>query len=72
LYACACVVRRTEHWRDPSFFGHPFIWCQFHENGGIMDMHGEMGPIATKMAKAMTDAPTMEQRMVGGGAADAF
>ena len=23
----------TEHWRDPSFFGHPFIWCQFHENG---------------------------------------
>jgi alpha-N-acetylglucosaminidase len=26
----------TEHWRDPSFFGHPFIWCQFHENGGIM------------------------------------
>eukprot|EP01045_Picozoa_sp_COSAG04_P021506 COSAG04_NODE_2322_length_4333_cov_7.621871_5_plen_43_part_00 len=18
----------TEHWRDPSFFGHPFIWCQ--------------------------------------------
>ena len=37
-----------------------------------MDMHGEMGPIATKMAKAMTDAPTMEQRMVGGGAADAL
>eukprot|EP01043_Picozoa_sp_COSAG02_P015129 COSAG02_NODE_637_length_19192_cov_12.648405_4_plen_173_part_00 len=54
----------TEHWRDPSFFGHPFIWCQFHENGGIMDMHGQMGPIADKMAKAMSDAPTMQQWMV--------
>eukprot|EP01048_Picozoa_sp_COSAG05_P017891 COSAG05_NODE_2522_length_2948_cov_1.656020_3_plen_169_part_00 len=29
----------TEHWRNPSFFGHPFIWCQFHENGGIMGAH---------------------------------
>ena len=54
----------TEHWRDPSFFGHPFIWCQFHENGGIMDMHGEMHGIAEKMSKAMSDAPTMQQRMV--------
>eukprot|EP01043_Picozoa_sp_COSAG02_P037432 COSAG02_NODE_2807_length_7985_cov_659.432412_3_plen_37_part_00 len=29
-----------------------------------MDMHGEMGPIADKMTKAMVDAPTMQQRMV--------
>ena len=34
----------TEHWRNPSFFGHPFIWCQFHENGGIM------GPCACSCA----------------------
>ena len=32
-----------------------------------MDMHGEMGPIADKMAKAMADAPGLGQRMVGGG-----
>ena len=29
-----------------------------------MDMHGEMGPIADKMSKAMSDAPAMQQRMV--------
>ena len=29
-----------------------------------MDMHGEMGPIADKMSKAMSDAPAIQQRMV--------